>query len=175
MQERRVATALVDISCFAVVYYFVMVSDNNGFGCSLLSSQRLLSTFILVVVCSSKQIRLHVRIIGFWKRRGSNGVLPNPHPNPQPPKKREKSTTKQGGCNQINVYSTGYLYWYPYVVFETSCYLDLTYFPLDTQTCSVIVFGFTRVMVSILPSVITKQDCINLCPTAFGTWFLTIP
>ena len=84
------------ISCFAVVYYFVSVSDNNGFGCSLLS----LSIFILQVVCSSKQILLHVRAIGFLKGRGSNGVLTNP----PPPKKEQKlKKNREGATKLINI------------------------------------------------------------------------
>nr|XP_022302150.1 acetylcholine receptor subunit beta-like [Crassostrea virginica] len=44
-----------------------------------------------------------------------------------------------GNFYYVYVYNDGAVYWYPYVVFETSCNLDVTYFPFDTQTCSVII------------------------------------
>ena len=44
-----------------------------------------------------------------------------------------------GNFYYVYVYNDGAVYWYPYVVFETSCDLDVTYFPFDTQTCSVII------------------------------------
>ena len=44
-----------------------------------------------------------------------------------------------GDFYYIYVYNDGAVYWYPYTVFETSCDLDVTHFPFDTQTCSVII------------------------------------
>ena len=39
---------------------------------------------------------------------------------------------------RVGVIFTGYTYWIPSYKWQTSCDVDLTYFPFDTQTCSVI-------------------------------------
>ncbi|XP_078309660.1 acetylcholine receptor subunit beta-like [Crassostrea virginica] len=48
-----------------------------------------------------------------------------------------------GDFYYLYVYYNGSVYWYPYMVFETSCDLDVTYFPFDTQTCSVIIISWS--------------------------------
>ncbi|XP_078339346.1 acetylcholine receptor subunit beta-like [Crassostrea virginica] len=48
-----------------------------------------------------------------------------------------------GDFYYVKVYNDGSVYWYPYTVFETSCDLDVTYFPFDTQTCSVIIISWS--------------------------------
>ena len=48
-----------------------------------------------------------------------------------------------GDFYYVCVYNDGSVYWYPYTVFETSCDLDVTYFPFDTQTCSVIITSWS--------------------------------
>ncbi|XP_025112913.1 acetylcholine receptor subunit epsilon-like [Pomacea canaliculata] len=44
---------------------------------------------------------------------------------------------------QVRVFWFGYQDWQPTGVFETSCDIDVTYFPFDTQVCSIV---FTTAM-----------------------------
>lgn len=44
-----------------------------------------------------------------------------------------------GDFYYLYVYNDGWVDWYPYKVFETSCELDVTYYPFDRQTCNIIV------------------------------------
>ncbi|XP_045178075.2 acetylcholine receptor subunit beta-like [Mercenaria mercenaria] len=39
----------------------------------------------------------------------------------------------------IRISSGGYAYWTPGGIFETNCDVDITYYPLDTQTCSIVL------------------------------------
>nr|XP_011421201.2 acetylcholine receptor subunit beta-type lev-1 [Crassostrea gigas] len=44
-----------------------------------------------------------------------------------------------GDFYYLYVYNDGWVDWYPYKVFETSCELDVTYYPFDSQKCDIIV------------------------------------
>ena len=50
-------------------------------------------------------------------------------------------TKSQMGYDQnlIRVYAEGYVYWGASLVTKTSCDIDVTYYPFDTQSCSIIV------------------------------------
>lgn len=51
-----------------------------------------------------------------------------------------------GDFYYLYVDNDGWVSWYPYMVFETSCELDVTYYPFDHQTCNIIVksWSYTR-------------------------------
>ena len=38
----------------------------------------------------------------------------------------------------VYVTSDGYVSWYPYMVFESKCDIDVTYYPFDKQTCNIV-------------------------------------
>ncbi|XP_053399141.1 acetylcholine receptor subunit beta-like 1 [Mercenaria mercenaria] len=44
---------------------------------------------------------------------------------------------KELGVSSLNVlvYSDGYVEWYPFQVFQSTCSIDITYFPFDVQEC----------------------------------------
>ncbi|XP_053399145.1 neuronal acetylcholine receptor subunit alpha-3-like [Mercenaria mercenaria] len=44
---------------------------------------------------------------------------------------------KELGVSSLNVYvdSTGHVEWYPFQVFQSTCSVDITYFPFDVQEC----------------------------------------
>jgi hypothetical protein len=43
-----------------------------------------------------------------------------------------------GDFYYVSVSSNGLVNWYPYMVFETKCDLDISLYPFDTQTCNIV-------------------------------------
>ncbi|RUS87381.1 hypothetical protein EGW08_004835 [Elysia chlorotica] len=60
--------------------------------------------------------------------------------------------------NMVRVDSDGWIHWKPSQVIKTSCDIDVTYYPFDTQTCSIIVSTW-----------MSTQDEIDIDPQAAST------
>lgn len=73
---------------------------------------------------------------------------------------------------QVIIESSGFVYWYPFQIFESKCYLDSTYFPFDHQTCDLefVVWSFDSEDVNLF----VKKDGIsmNRATNKNGEWNL---
>ncbi|KAL4234573.1 Neurotransmitter-gated ion-channel transmembrane region [Mactra antiquata] len=52
---------------------------------------------------------------------------------------------KELGVKSLNVmvYSSGQIYWYPFQVFQSTCGMDITYYPYDIQTCNMVFVAWS--------------------------------
>ena len=57
---------------------------------------------------------------------------------------------------RLMLYNTGWVDWMPFLKFVTSCTLDLTYFPVDRQTCFIVLlndmYTSAKVNITLLPN-----------------------
>ena len=76
--------------------------------------------------------------------------------------------------NMVRIDSSGLVHWKPSQVIKTGCDIDVTYYPFDTQTCSIIVSTWmsTKDEIDIDPQTGNSGLILNKYSTS-GTWELT--